>query len=225
MKKIVIAASTALFMVHGYAEEVALGIKEREHSVREVIDNVAKSDEKEIYIVTEASGMFRDGKVSGQLRALYSGYDYSGAQNQYATAMGAQIKYELAEFHGFHAAVEFSSSHDIGFATGEGVGHNAEISSTEGSYTELSQAYINYKNGGVNLRAGRQLIDTPLADSDDMRIIANTFEAYTASYELPKFSFMAGKIIKWQGHDAGLSNGWVKTGDSGAYFSGIVKTC
>ncbi len=223
MKKIVIAASTALFMVHGYAEEVALGIKEREHSVREVIDNVAKSDEKEIYIVTEASGMFRDGKVSGQLRALYSGYDYSGAQNQYATAMGAQIKYELAEFHGFHAAVEFSSSHDIGFATGEGVGHNAEISSTEGSYTELSQAYINYKNGGVNLRAGRQLIDTPLADSDDMRIIANTFEAYTLSYEQENLTFMGGLLTRWQGTDTGLSphNHWSDTGEDGTYFGGL----
>ncbi len=223
MKKIVIAASAALFMVHCYAEEVALNIKEREHSVRDVIDNVVKSDEKEIYIVTEASGMFRDGKVSGQLRALYSGYDYSGAQNQYATAMGAQIKYELAEFHGFHAAVEVSSSHDIGFATGEGVGHNAEISSTEGSYTELLQAYINYKDGGVNLRAGRQLIDTPLADSDDIRIIANTFEAYTLSYEQESVTFMGGLLTRWQGTDTGLShhNHWSDTGEDGTYFGGL----
>lgn len=223
MKKIVIAASAALFMVHGHAEEVALGIKEREHSVRDVIDNVVKSDEKEISIVTEASDMFRNGKVSGQLRALYSGYDYSGAQNQYATAMGAQIKYEIAEFRGFHAAVEFSLSHDIGFATGEGVKHNAEISSTEGSYTELSQAYINYKDGGVNLRAGRQLMDTPLADSDDIRIIANTFEAYMLSYEYDSLTFMGGLLTGWQGTDTGLSphHHWSDTGEDGTHFGGL----
>lgn len=220
MKKIIIAA---LVVVHGYAQEVAFNVKEREHSVRDIIDSVAKSKDKEISIVTEASDMFTDAKISGGLRALYSGYEYGGAQSQYATAVGAQIKYELAEFRGFHAAVEFSSSHDIGFATGEGVGHNAEISSTKGNYTELSQAYINYKNGGVNLRAGRQLIDTPLADSDDIRIIANTFEAYTLSYEWESLTFMGGLLTRWQGTDTGLSaeNHWSDTGEDGTHFGGL----
>lgn len=223
MKKIVGMASVALLMVHGYAEEVASSIKEREHSVRDVIDSVAKAEEKDVSIVAKAGHMLRDGKISGQLRALYSGYDYSGAQNQYATAVGAQIKYELAEFHGFNVAVEFSTAHDIDFATGEGVHHSSEISSEKGNYTELSQAYINYKNGGVNLRAGRQLIDTPLADSDDIRIIANTFEAYTLSYEQESLTFMGGLLTRWQGTDTGLSphDHWSDTGEDGTYFGGL----
>jgi len=39
MKKIIIAA---LVVVHGYAQEVAFNVKEREHSVRDIIDSVAK---------------------------------------------------------------------------------------------------------------------------------------------------------------------------------------
>lgn len=96
----------------------------------------------------EAKHIFKDGTVSGQVRMLYSGYDNRAAENQHATAIGGQLKFELAEFNGFNAAVEFTTSHDIGFATGDGVKQNSEISSKKGSYTELSQAYINYKNGG-----------------------------------------------------------------------------
>lgn len=208
------------------ADEVTQSVKERGHSVRDIIDKVTAPQEKEVFVVEKTKHMFKEGKVSGQIKILYSGYDNEGVQNQYATAIGGQVKYELAEFNGFNAAVEFSTAHDIGIATGEKGRHISEISSHEGSYTELSQAYINYRNGGVNLRAGRQLIDTPLADSDDIRIISNTFEAYTLSYENEGLTFLGGLLRRWQGTDTGLSpqNHWSDTGEDGTYFGGLSYT-
>jgi len=169
--------------------------------------------------------MFEGAKVSGEIRSMYAGYDLqkAGGRDVYATAIGGHFKYELAELNGFSAAAAFALSHDIGFATGdEGVKQNPELSSSEGKYDVLREAYLNYNNGDFNFRAGRQLIDTPLADSDDIRMIANTFEAYIATYQLSNFSFMAGKLQKWQGYDADLDEGWTRSGEDGTWFGGIT---
>lgn len=166
-----------------------------------------------------------EGKVSGNLRSMYAGYSLKeqGEKDLYATAVGGYLKYETAELNGLNAAAAFATSHDIGFATGErGVKQNDELSSSDRKYTTLSEAYINYVYNDFNFRAGRQLIDTPLADSDDIRMILNTFEAFIATYKTSLFNFIAGKLQKWQGYDAGLDHGWVKTGEDGTYFGGIV---
>ncbi|MBS4067868.1 MAG: hypothetical protein WC279_02515 [Sulfurimonas sp.] len=169
--------------------------------------------------------MFEKSAVSGNLRSMYAGYDQkqAGENNIYATAIGGYLKYELSELNGFSAAAAFATSHDIGFATGDKESkHNDELSSSEGKYSMLSEVYLNYKYDSFNFRAGRQLIDTPLADSDDIRMIFNTFEAYIATYEASGFSVMAGKLEKWQGYDAGLDERWIKTGEDGTLFSGIA---
>ncbi|MFA5234667.1 MAG: OprD family outer membrane porin [Sulfurimonas sp.] len=175
--------------------------------------------------VSTLSGMFEDGKISGEIRSMYAGYNLkkAGENDIYATAIGGYLKYELATLNGFSAAAAFALSHDIGFATAdEDVKQNPELSSSDGEYSVLREAYLNYKSGDFNFRAGRQLIDTPLADSDDIRMIANTFEAYIASYQLSNFTFMAGKLQKWQGYDADLDNGWTRTGEDGTWFGGIT---
>lgn len=182
----------------------------------------ADESKKEVSTLKE---MFEEGKVSGEIRSMYVGYDLekAGENDIYATAIGGHLKYELSELNGFSAAAAFAISHDIGFATGEeGVKQNPELSSSDGEYTVLSEAYLNYRYKDLNLRAGRQTVDTPLADSDDIRMIANSFEAYIATYELENFSFMAGKLQKWQGYDADLDNGWVKTAEDGTWFGGLT---
>ncbi len=128
--------------------------------------------------------MFEDARVSGQIRMMYAGYEQKeqNVNNNYATALGGKLKYELAELQGFNAGAAVYISHDLDFATGEGTRHNSELSSDDGSYTQLAEAYVNYKYKSFNIRAGRQILDTPLADSDDIRMISNTLEAYVLSY-------------------------------------------
>jgi len=157
-----------------------------------------------------------------QLESMYASYNQKKAlePDTYATALGGTLKYELASLYGFNAGVALTTSYDIGFATGDkGNGkQNAELSSTKGNYTQFSELYLNYKNDGLNIRAGRQLIDTPLADSDDIRMVHNTFEAYIADYELGNIDFIAGKLQRWQGYDAGLDLKWQNTGENGTWM-------
>ncbi|MDD5371831.1 MAG: hypothetical protein PHO62_00210 [Sulfurimonas sp.] len=192
------------------------------YSMTSMAEEVVKADQNEASAIGQ---IFEEGKVSGNIRSMYAGYNIKkeNENNIYATALGGYLKYETAELNGFSAAAAFATSHDIGFATGDkGVKQNDELSSSDGKYTTLSEAYLNYKYDDFNFRAGRQVIDTPLANSDDIRMIQNTFEAYIATYEISNFNFMAGKLQKWQGYDAGLNDGWIKAGEKGTYFGGAV---
>lgn len=208
------------------AHDVEITNRDRKHSVRQVVDSVAKIPQKEISEVDNFQHMFEDASVSGRVVSMYSYYnnDEKGVDDIYATAVGGYLKYELADYEGFNAAAAFVTAHDINGLTGEDSKQNIELASSDGTYTELSEMYINYKYKDFNFRAGRQVLDTPLADSDDIRIVANTFEAYVATYKYDNFSFMAGKLLKWQGSDTGLDENepWQKTGENGTYFGGVV---
>jgi len=226
MKKLVnISLAVSFILSYSYAQEDTLEKRDRIPSVKKAIGQVGKIETKDVTIVDQFRHMFSDGKVSGQIRTVYAGYDLkeNGQKDNYATAIGGALKYELASLYGFNGAVAFRTSQDLAFATGDidDNKQNPELSSSKGKYTEVSEAYINYKHSGLNLRAGRQPLDTPLADSDDTRMIPNTFEAYVATYEIDDFSFMAGNIQKWQGVDAGLDDGWIDAGKNGTNFSGI----
>lgn len=171
---------------------------------------------------TQLSDIYKDGVVSGQINSTYiqQNFQNSADTNNYATALGGKLKYETASFEGFSAGAAFYTSQDINFATGDRSKgkQNSELSSDKGSYTQAAEAYINYGYEGFNLRAGRQVIDTPLADSDAIRIIQNTFEAYIATYTNDALTFQAGKLVSWQGYDAGLDNGFTPVGEKGAWL-------
>ncbi|MFT5660572.1 MAG: hypothetical protein ACI9TV_001214, partial [Sulfurimonas sp.] len=181
---------------------------DRETSFRKSIDTFGKIDQKVVPGVKKFTQMFINGEFTGQFRSMYAGYTQEkvGEVDTYATALGGMIKYELANFNGFHAGVAITGSQDIEFATGNTYEskQNDEFSSPKGSYIALSEAYINYAMNGFNIRLGRQMIDTPLADTDDIRMIPNTFEAYMITYGLDGFTFTLGNVQKWQGADAGL---------------------
>ncbi|ADN08572.1 hypothetical protein [Sulfurimonas autotrophica] len=206
------------------AAEQEIGEDKRLHSVRENIDKEAVMEVKEVSVTDNLKHMFKDAKVSGQIRAMYAGYEQKeqNVDNNYATALGGKLKYELAQLQGFNAGVAFYTSHDLNFASGDNTYHNNELSSSDGSYTQTAEAYLNYKYQDFNFRAGRQVLDTPLADSDDIRMISNSFEAYVATYNYNGFEFMAGNIQSWQGYDAGLDTPWEKTGKNGTNFGGVA---
>lgn len=220
MKKIV-RLSTVMLSLMGtlYAQEEN---RDRLHSVKKAIGSVHEVEQKELNIVDGFSHMFKDGQVTGQIRSMYSEISYKDAQDTYATALGGFLKYELAEYKGFSGAVEFVTSQNINFLSGDGVKYNDELASSSGDYTQMSELYVNYAYENFAFRGGRQTIDTPLADSDDIRMVSNSFEAYVASYELDKFRFEGAYLVAWQGYDAGLETAWVKTGKDGTYLAGVI---
>jgi len=210
-----------LFSLNLFAEEsIDNEPRDRVDSVRKAIDSFGKLDEKEVSEVDRIKKMFRKGKASGQLKVMYA--SAPEVVEPYATAIGGILKYELAEYRGFNLGAAAYISYDIPFASGEGEKRSSELSSSEGKYMDMGEAYLNYKYENLNLRAGRQILDTPLADTDDIRMIQNTFEAYIATYVYDEFEFMAGNLQSWSGYDADLDENWSKTGSDGVNFGGMM---
>jgi hypothetical protein len=220
MKKIInLSLLVSLSCVTLYAQDDT-NQRDRIPSVKKAIGRVADTKDKEIDIVDGFVHMFKDGKVTGQVRTMYSRVYNDGTDDIYATAIGGFLKYELAQYKGFNAGVSFHTTHDLEFASGDNNKRNENLSSSKGNYTQLTNAYINYKYEDLNIRIGRQTLDTPLADSDDIRMVENTFMAYTAAYATNGFSLMLGHLVSWQGSDAGLDEGWIKTSKDGVNFIG-----
>ncbi|MEA3455777.1 MAG: OprD family outer membrane porin [Campylobacterota bacterium] len=149
---------------------------------------------------------FKNGTVSGQIRAGYIKHtlELSGEPDSFSTALGGQLKYETGKFYGFDFGVAFYTSHAIDALSGdEDEGKFDEgFTSVDGHYDLLAEAYLDYSYKDFKIRGGRHLIDTPYADSDDIRMTPNTFESILATYGYNDFTFIAAYLTRWQGPDA-----------------------
>ena len=202
-----------------------------QNSIKLSLISVALLSQLNASEVHSVKDMFSDGQTSGQIRlGYYSSNPDARGETQSVTAIGGQLKFETASLNGISAGVAIYTSQNIDALSGE---KNDEkfsdyLTSNEKSYTELAEAYLNYSINDFNIRIGRQLIDTPLADSDDIYMTPNTFEAVVASYTLKDLglTFIGANIQRMQGGDAEYlnvtSNSWMNTGDNGTNMLAIL---
>ncbi len=183
--------------------------------------------------------MFSNGTTSGQIRFGYFDVDTRviGENDTSVGAIGGQLKFETASFYGVSVGAAMYTSQAITAISGNqdlniprNHKFNDDLTSSEKHYTELAEAYINYTYKGFNFRGGRQLIDTPLADSDDIRMTPHTFEAYVLSYTLEDLglTFTGANVQRWQGVDAGYANvtdnRWAETNGAGGSGTWMAAT-
>ena len=155
---------------------------------------------------TSFTEAFTKGTPSGQIRLGYIWLNpqEEGAKSNYDLALGGQLKFETAALYGLSLRAAFYTSHSVIRPDDEDF--NDELSSPDKHYDLLGEAYINGGWQDFNIRVGRQLIDTPFADSDDVRMTPHTFEAAVAGYTYNNFSLTGGYLSRWQGVDAGYHN-------------------
>lgn len=218
-----------IFSITAFAQDT-ISKKDREapHSVQKALNLPLMAKIKNLAVVSHVKHMFEDGKMGGQFMTMYAGYtDAANAigsfNDTYATAVGGQLKYELAKLNGFNAAAAIYGAWDISPLSGDiNTGHqNYELASSTGKYVSLAEAYINYEHNNINIRAGRQVLNNPLVDNDPIRIIPDTYEAYIAKYVYHYLTFTAGNVQKWQGYDAGLVHHFTTVGKNGLWLGGV----
>jgi len=156
----------------------------------------------------------KENTLEASLRTMFSGVHNDNSNDTYATAIGVTLKYKKKLVQNLKGVVALRSTKDLSLLSGENNHSTDELSSSKKEYVTLSEAYLDYKYNNLSLKLGRQNIDTPLADSDDIRMIPNSFEAYTLGIDLGELNLIGGYLDKWQGTDAGLDNSWTKTGDT-----------
>jgi hypothetical protein len=174
----------------------------------------------------DLSAMFTEGKTSGQIRefSISRSLDYSStAKDNYtrnANAIGGYLKFETADYKGLSAGAAFYTTN--GFFLGENKTDYTKVDPTllgkdNESYSMLGEAYLQYKAGKTAFKAGRQKLDTPMAGSDDARMLPNLFEAYVlTNTDLADTTLLAAHVTKFaQGTFGRVYNGGILSVTSG----------
>ncbi|MCK9373567.1 MAG: OprD family porin [Sulfuricurvum sp.] len=130
----------------------------------------------------DLAGIFKEGKASGQIRAFYIDRDYAPGANRDGLSLGGYLKYETGTFYGFSAAAAFYTTNKLDKKSDVAAENDTTLFGPNGNNeTYLGEAYLQYKNGNTAFKAGRQKLDTPMAGSDDARMLPSLFEAYVLS--------------------------------------------
>jgi len=108
----------------------------------------------------------------GYLRA---GYQY---QDESELAVGGKLHVESQPANSLSFGASFYTTQGIDQKYNDGISF---FSSDKHSYSILGEAYIKAELSNTTFKIGRQELDTPYADTDDIGMIPNTFEAVTFS--------------------------------------------
>ena len=163
------------------------------------------------------STMFKNGKVSGQIREFTIGRttNYANATTgkpdktvENANVIGGHLKFETAAFNGFSMGTAFYTSNGFLLPETDPAGENDRtypnktVLGADGKgYSLLGEAYVQYKTDGTTFKFGRQKVNSPLIGADDARMIPTLFE----SAELTNTSIKGVKLNL--AHTTGISRG------------------
>lgn len=133
----------------------------------------------------KASGENNTWHVKGYLRAGYASTAYRNLlHTRESFGFGGGVGIQSPSFNGISFGAE-------GYTVQQPFGLNSSIPSHNivtmpyRSLSSLGKAYLQYKAHGLDVKAGRFALHTPLAKSLDRRIIPATFQGIAATYSLP----------------------------------------
>jgi len=161
-------------------------------------------------IVTQT---FENINVDGYLRGIYQAHNVKGDKVYEDDALGGKLHIELAPLYGVSFGATFYTSNTIinnenrGLVPLQGESHK--------SYSILGEAYLKAEFGKSMLKVGRQEIETPFAQLDDIGMVPNTFEAaILESHTIDKTTVLLGQIQKMAGVDAEVVDRFTKINGS-----------
>ena len=159
----------------------------------------------------DVAAMFSEGKVSGQLREFTISREYDDSRPnagnvgrdymRKANAVGGYLKYETGVYNGVSLGAAVYTSIGFGLRTPRDDYYQVDptlLGKNNENLFYLGEGYLQYKNGNTTFKGGRQKLDTPLAGSDDARMLPNLFEAYMlTNTDIKDTTLMAGHITKF----------------------------
>ncbi len=145
--------------------------------------------------------------TKGELRAGYITFHDNGSQTTSAYALGGHIHFDTDRWNGMMLSLAAYTVLDLGINQNP-LHTNPDFFGSEGkSFITLSKAYIDGKWANTELKLGRQSLDTPFADSDDIRMMPNFFTAYTLqNTDITHITLQAGYIEKMGGWENGVDS-------------------
>lgn len=177
----------------------------------------AEEPKKEAKSLEEA---FKLAEVKGQIRAVYQSNskidDTSGSGNLNSsgdTLVGGKLGIETAPLYGVSVGATFYTSNAI--ANKKDYKDGDYYNNGDKDYTLLGEAFAKYAFDGGEVKLGRMELDTPFANSDDIRMIPNLYTAAIATYSpVEKLNITAGVVTQMAGWENGADHSrFVKMGE------------
>ncbi|RUM76767.1 MAG: hypothetical protein DSZ11_00100 [Sulfurovum sp.] len=153
-------------------------------------------------IGVEASSLseaFSKAEMRGQLRVGAVQIEDEGGVKSSTLALGGSLGVKTASIKGVSLGATLYTTNALFGKDNEGM----FLDSDSDSYSIVGEAYIEAQLGKTTLKAGRQIVDTPYADSDDIGMVPDTFEGMTLlNQDIPDTTLMLASLDKWAGVDA-----------------------
>ena len=122
------------------------------------------------------------------------------------TAFGGIFGFDTASLYGWNLRLAAYASQKVhALTSSDPAKENSQLFDADGnSYAYIGEAGIVYRNALFQAMAGRILIDTPYADSDDIRMSPNSFQGAWGALDISNdLQAQAYFLTGWAGVDSG----------------------
>lgn len=148
-----------------------------------------------IYAADSLEDAFKNGKVTGEIRAYYFDRD-TGTKDANIFATGVMLNYVTQSYQGLKAGVTFQSS-STPFADSDAKTLFVRDMWAQGA--QLSEAYLAYTLGKTEAKVGRMYLSTPLIAGSGSRLVRESFEGgMITNTDLPNTTLGAVYSDKFQ---------------------------
>ncbi len=167
-------------------------------------------------------GTFRTANITTQHDALTE--QNIEVERKGATAFGGIFGFETASLHGLRLHVGAYVSQKIASLTA--ANQNDALFNAKGdSYTYIGEASVAYETDTIQAKVGRIRLDTPYADSDDIRMSPNSFEGASLHAQLSDaWQTDAYMLTRWAGTDSEQIDLFTELVDGGYGLAGGAVT-
>lgn len=152
--------------------------------------------------------MFDYADVYGKLRLAYinSAHKISITPKvtKHATSVGSELGLKTASINNFSFNIAAYISQGVNFLNPSSEDRNEDFFDVYGdSFIYIAQASLDYNSELFQTRIGRVRVDTPYANSDDIRMAPNTFQGAWANIDYTdKLKTQLIYFDKWAGYDS-----------------------
>ena len=140
-----------------------------------------------------------------QIRTGYITFKEDNSPRNNAYALGGHVHFDTKRWYGIELGVSAHTVLNLANTQNPSPLHEDFFDADGDSFIQLTEAYLDGKWGETELKLGRQILDTPHADADDIRMISNYFEAYTlTNNDINGLTLSLGYISKMAGWENGV---------------------
>ncbi len=167
---------------------------------------------------------FRNGKVSGDIRAFWYDGERDLRTDRTALTVGGILSYQTAPFYGVQANASFFSSNGITSLTQmPESGQTSNLKNNGSSINVLGEAALSYTYDDTVMKYGRQRLNAPLTNDYYNRMLPNSFEALTLeNHSIANVTLKGAYITKWKYKDSDL---FISPTENYGFHRDIVMLC